>query len=1156
MKLLPIALLAAPVVALSCGSFFYPAPPTLDRFPERLPVKTMRELLKETHPPPADAATFHQLSEETRAIAAALGIAPRDELLPRIDATLSRNRAGDYRKRFANCLLDLRDVLANEGAPSAEISAYAAWRAEAMDWDDGFFKKPPPSESWQFTPEQLAEMRRVWEQKLNDTAQRLAAEAAKAAPALKPHWLVQAGAWQFKHARFDDAARLFQQVIDEAPQHLRAEVARLMLARARIEKWRTQIEGIARKGEPETRQTAAALTEAEKALDAYLAVHPTGRFARDIPGWRGGIMRDRGYPVAALEFFLKQIDFTDHPEIVRRAVRECEICLEAFDAAEMEETVENTRLPLEEIARRPLAALAVVYHFLDSGSRRDFDDMLYRLDTLTDRDITEEYLPPVLRMRRAGREILPALAQAVASQKENYGGSAWRPKYLTVLAWAASEAGDHRQAVRVCDLAGPALEQSDDLLFVRAVALQRAGELDAAIAAFRHVLEKFPRSPLNTESRFRIATALRDNHQSGAAVVELLRMTEDKARDQRARWQRAADQPIRPKAVPDLHLGSEIDQWIDTLLQFAPLSELERGLAIPGQELKTSQRLREILRARHLAREDFAAAGRFIEPPPSVPAGEPEPEFRPRRFLPESGYPVELAPAAWTAAVDHLARLTQEVRAPSAPNTKAEKLFALAETWSSLRGRLTLPAVDDFHMCNHEFYEAWRQRQRNAQAAGFSPGAAADELENRDEMRHAFRYYLQSADAVPGTMLAARALWRANDAIRRMAELSPWSTARAFETNAAGFSRQLHERLARECPESEEAKRLSVWWSFPPPAELKWMPGDGPSYMVETSIAGAFADGPIDPWTDYRTFHERISQVAATAGTSPPRKLIDDLAVIRRDFLPAFVSARGAAVINHLDDLTLFLQEPGITPSVVSKYFAARLADGPPDTNDPEMQPWRDYLTFLALVREPPVAENRETGERQFRPMSERMREFLDKFPQSRKREAALARLTVSIVRETLGHTGVKSTAWPEAPKLGGYKAIRTKREQPVDARRVFAALDAYTREFPGGRYAGEMRLWHGAAAIDASDWKTAVTLLVATLDDPGQRDLHLDASLHLAGIYMRLLDQPEMRPEIITAIRGNPSAQKRLRQFMKSETLGALLKCLQGYLDQQFATN
>lgn len=370
-------------------------------------MKTMRELLGEGNPPPADAATFEELSQETRDIAAALVSAPRDKLLHRIDTALDRNRAGDYRKRFANCLYDLRDLLVSGAVPAAEGGVYADWRIEAMDWDDGFFAKKPTAESWQLSPVELEEMSRAWQQKLTVTASRLSAEISKASPVLKPHWLVQAGAWQFKHARFDAAAQLFRQVIDDTPQHPRAEVARLMLARTQMEKWRTLFDTAKSKGERDTPEVFAARREADKALDAYLEAHPAGRFAHDIPGWRGGMARDAGEPANALAFFLVQVDFVDHPEIVRGAVRECEGCLDELDLTKIEEEVANNGgaalLPLDEIARRPLAALAVVYHFLDSESRRGFDELLGRVDSLSDRDITDRYLPPVLRMRRAGR---------------------------------------------------------------------------------------------------------------------------------------------------------------------------------------------------------------------------------------------------------------------------------------------------------------------------------------------------------------------------------------------------------------------------------------------------------------------------------------------------------------------------------------------------------------------------------------------------------------------------------------------------------------------------------------------------------------------------------------------------------------------------------
>jgi hypothetical protein len=72
------------------------------------------------------------------------------------------------------------------------------------------------------------------------------------------------------------------------------------------------------------------------------------------------------------------------------------------------------------------------------------------------------------------------------------------------------------------------------------------------------------------------------------------------------------------------------------------------------------------------------------------------------------------------------------------------------------------------------------------------------------------------------------------------------------------------------------------------------------------------------------------------------------------------------------------------------------------------------------------------------------MQEFLEKFPKSRKREAALARLAIATVRETRVHTKVERTDWPKAPKLGGYKAIGVVRGRPFDAKRCFRGVEAY----------------------------------------------------------------------------------------------------------------
>jgi outer membrane protein assembly factor BamD (BamD/ComL family) len=1145
MKLVVLSILAAPTLSLACGGYFYSAPPTLDHYPERLPVKTMRELLEETQPPPANAATFDQLEDETKKIVDGLTEKSRDDSRKAIDETLARNRAGEYRKRIANCLYDFRDLLESADAPSEEVRKYAAWRISAMDWDNGITNAPPSERRYEFTPGENAARKRAWQSELDNTTNELRENIEKAFTALKPHWLILAGAWQFKHAQYAEAGRLFQEVIKESPQHPRAEVAQLMLARARMEEWSEAN----REAEQKDWDKYHAVTEA---LDVYVGIYPHGRFAADIPGWRGGLAREIGNLSEAISCYLQQIDFTDHPEIVHRAVRECEACFDKVEGGklvrEMEDDVTGTGLPLAEIARRPVAALALVYHFLDSENRNEVEKLLGENEDADHRVPTDEIFRSVVRMRRAGRQILPALAKAVADQKENYGGKVWKPKYLAILAWAASESGDHAQAVRLCELAGPSIEKSDDLLFVRAVALQRAGRLGEAIAAYRVVQVRFPNSALSEDIRFRLAAALRDNHQTGLAFVEMARMELGGSSSQQNRWHRQYDPNGAEKS--SVYCGDETGQWVDTLLQFGPLSELERALPAASVEPEIPPRLRRMLRLRYLAHEDFVRALGFAEP--KVKQSVPEDER-------ETGRPEELNGDEWMETIAKMSRLKREIGKRTG-NSRAEKMFAMAETWASVRGRLTLPSVEDEGVFGDEFYKGWASRYRNAVSAGYSSEAAAEELEDRDELRHAYRYYLQAADASNDKKLIARALWRANDALRNMAELSPWSTERAFAKNDSAMSRQLHERLLRECPNSPEAKRLSVWWSFPPAAELHWMPGRMP-YDAEAAIADAFDGLREEPggfggspqWQDNRDFERRLKAVAAKADEWEPARLLEEFEKIRRDFLPVYTSSRGSWVMNHLDDLTLFLHEPGVTPAVRAKYLAARLANDPPNRLDPEMKPWADYLTFLALVREEPVVD-RNTGSETLRPMSIRMREFLDKFPHSQKREAAMARLAVALVRETRGRCHVEKTAWPDAPKLGGYLGVVNTPPQPFDRERVFAGLDAYEREFPQGRYQAEIRLWRGIASIEAEDWKTAANLLVATLDDPAHRDLHLDAAINLADVFMRLLDEPEKRPEVIVGIRENPSAQKRFRQFTHSETLGVRLSCLDGYLTEAFA--
>jgi hypothetical protein len=121
------------------------------------------------------------------------------------------------------------------------------------------------------------------------------------------------------------------------------------------------------------------------------------------------------------------------------------------------------------------------------------------------------------------RTILPRIAAAVARQKQLYKSGDWQPRYLALLAQAASANGNQAQALQLTNLAPAELERSDDLLLVRAIALQRAARPRMRLQLIESYWPSFQtrRSP---GARLRLAFALQDNHEAGGALVELARL--------------------------------------------------------------------------------------------------------------------------------------------------------------------------------------------------------------------------------------------------------------------------------------------------------------------------------------------------------------------------------------------------------------------------------------------------------------------------------------------------------------------------------------------------------------------------------------------------------------------------------------------------------
>ena len=123
---------------------------------------------------------------------------------------------------------------------------------------------------------------------------------------------------------------------------------------------------------------------------------------------------------------------------------------------------------------------------------------------------------PVDEVRGWRKKVLPRLAAAISAEQKLYADAQWKPRYLAMLASAASGAGQHEQALKLIESAGAAVEKSDDLLFARGVALHRAKRPGEAAAALQTLLEKFPQSPLARGARLRRGLALTDDHRGAS----------------------------------------------------------------------------------------------------------------------------------------------------------------------------------------------------------------------------------------------------------------------------------------------------------------------------------------------------------------------------------------------------------------------------------------------------------------------------------------------------------------------------------------------------------------------------------------------------------------------------------------------------------------
>ena len=514
-----------------------------------------------------------------------------------------------------------------------------------------------------------------------------------------------------------------------------------------------------------------------------------------------------------------------------------------------------------ELAKTPVAALGLVYLILNTNGEFDAPE----------------------EVRKWRREILPRVGKAIAANEDQYKDAVWRPRYLAMLALASSGAGDQDEALRLVNLADDA--KSDDLLFARGLVMQRAKRPKESAAAYEELIKSFPNSALGPEVAFRLAFALFDDHRAGDAVVVLLKTAPKEEGGNN-------DKDTHP-VLSALEPG-QFGQLIDALFNFAPVPELVAGADAPGLDPMLRMQITDVIARRLLAKEQFGEARKYV------------------------------TPAQWSVVAQKIEALTAAAKSGQTPAQKAAACLALGDAWAAARGKLLTVPLDTEERRRKLFRDdhalADVRRAENAQALN-APRGILLELENRDELRHAFNWWIEASDAQPKTPLAAQALWRALRAMPIIADVSQFHYERAVARNWGDVSRKLYERLRKEHPASDEARKLAVYWNFSPPPKKE----EGKDEGEDESVHDAGTDEPrggrpegAKAWAGFVSGeaaddeeHDKslVAEIVAlkervtTDNAAAIKKLVDGLQQRAHKNLTALEES---PLVNYVDDLALF----------------------------------------------------------------------------------------------------------------------------------------------------------------------------------------------------------------------------------------------------------
>ena len=1084
---------------IACGPFFYQAPPSLAHYPERTPTKGWLEILEASHPRNQESRA--DLTNDLRKFCQEITKLPKADQLQKTDELITRNRQGHFAISLGNFLLELRELIELE-IPPAELQPYLDWRCLRLPPP---LPPRPPLRRWNTTQEEFEQEELAYDQKLKAFFASFDEQIDKAPQIIKPFIRTQRAGMYFRSGFLEFAKSDFENIITRFPDHPRSEVARFMLGRVSLQTARSLRE----KDFPDKAAFEIAhekrIQSAKALFHQYLDSYPNGRFANDCYGWLGGIARDQNQYGEAIELQIQRLASRPTREVTSSVLRECDQIFTTLFQTAFEEIH-----PLDgdhiytSLASSPLLSRLFVSHALDPAAQIHLP--LYSGNYSGDRKTIDFLKQRIIAPGPFANHSLARLGAAIVAN-----GTTSDPTSLLILGWSAARSGEHNQALGLFEL-GLKTEVTDELLHAKAVTLSRLDENVDAARTYEELFTKFPSSSLAQASHFDLAMAHLHSGKSGIALNILLRLQHERRNKHRNKLK------IDPLY---LHPSLEVPQWIDTIVQFSPIEELESAFNALPPKHPSRQFFRRALCLRALCEERFELARQFTIPDPGQ-APHAEKRWRPENYF-------DLTLARWNEDVAPLIEASQKLAQPNLPPSEQARLHLhIARHWQFHRGQLTLPLHHLTGVTGSETDLLEKLRRNNALYLGLTRDSIDQVLASRDELSHALDHYLSAAKLSKDPESAAPALEGANEALFRLAEFSPDRAALAARNDHSDLSRKLVTRLRTEFPNRPETARAHQFTFLPPILLGNWLPGDRAVWIADMEIAEVFSRFQESTEVKSREIFQALTNLADEEATLPEIKIT--LTQLKQQFQPLRPHLKPSTLItlvNHLDDLQVVANHPGITAQLFQQYLPIRLSKNKPPLSHDHTKPLAPFIDFLHYARTPRFKVNWDN--------------YLARYPDSPKSEALSLRLIRTQIRKSFPIPHVQPIFFPAAPRSAGYKHLPSH-ASVKDLAKATQLLAGHRRKFPIGKYQADLNLLEAALAAARNDYPVALDILAKILADPNHPELYQDASLQFSEIALRILDLNE-RQQLLQAFRNNRIAHVSLEKLVQADTCLARLR-------------